>query len=67
MTNIVEDILTWGIALWVPAGATPSERVEGNFTRKALFRRAAPCAPRLAQHAALRGALLFRELPDLLR
>lgn len=28
--NIVEDILTWGIALWGPAGATPSARIERN-------------------------------------
>jgi hypothetical protein len=149
--NIVEDILTWGVALWGPSGATPTARIEGNFvyrtgacgvyisraeggaapgslidnvvvrsgqnerydsgepycwqrpvarhdvpadftergtllfdnrqpreagsappplpeiTREALIRRAAPRAQRLAQHAALRGALLFREVPDLLR
>jgi hypothetical protein len=29
--NIVEDILTWGIALWGPAGATPSARIERNI------------------------------------
>ncbi|MBR9991035.1 MAG: right-handed parallel beta-helix repeat-containing protein, partial [Gemmatimonadetes bacterium] len=28
--NIVEDILTWGIALWGPSGATPSARIERN-------------------------------------
>jgi hypothetical protein len=28
--NIVEDILTWGIALWGPAGATPAARIERN-------------------------------------
>jgi parallel beta-helix repeat protein len=28
--NIVEDILTWGIALWGPAGSTPAARIEGN-------------------------------------
>ncbi|HSJ25703.1 MAG TPA: right-handed parallel beta-helix repeat-containing protein [Longimicrobiales bacterium] len=28
--NIVEDILTWGITLWGPSGATPSARIEGN-------------------------------------
>ena len=28
--NVVEDILTWGIALWGPAGSTPAARVEDN-------------------------------------
>jgi parallel beta-helix repeat protein len=28
--NIVEDILTWGIALWGPNGATPSARIRRN-------------------------------------
>jgi parallel beta-helix repeat protein len=28
--NIVEDILTWGIALWGPAGSTPAARIEDN-------------------------------------
>jgi hypothetical protein len=28
--NVVEDILTWGMALWGPAGATPSARIERN-------------------------------------
>jgi hypothetical protein len=28
--NIVEDILTWGIALWGPDGATPAARIERN-------------------------------------
>jgi hypothetical protein len=29
--NIVEDILTWGIALWGPAGARPAARIEDNI------------------------------------
>ena len=29
--NIVEDILTWGIALWGPDGSTPSARIERNI------------------------------------
>jgi hypothetical protein len=29
--NVVEDILTWGIALWGPAGAMPSARIERNI------------------------------------
>jgi hypothetical protein len=29
--NVVEDILTWGIALWGPDGATPSARIERNI------------------------------------
>jgi hypothetical protein len=29
--NIVEDILTWGIALWGPNGATPSARIRNNI------------------------------------
>jgi hypothetical protein len=28
--NIVEDILTWGISLWGPAGSTPAARIERN-------------------------------------
>ena len=29
--NIVEDILTWGIALWGPDGSTPAARIERNI------------------------------------
>jgi parallel beta-helix repeat protein len=29
--NIVEDILTWGIALWGPDGATPDARIDRNI------------------------------------
>ena len=29
--NVVEDILTWGIALWGPDGATPDARIERNI------------------------------------
>jgi hypothetical protein len=29
--NIVEDILTWGIALWGPDGAAPRARIERNI------------------------------------
>jgi hypothetical protein len=149
--NIVEDILTWGIALWGPADATPGARIERNvvyrtgacgvyiarppgggapgtlldnvivrtglderydggtpycwqrpvarhdvpadfiergtllwdnrqphdagsappplpeLTREALLDRSAPLMQTLRQHAALRGALLFRELPELVR
>jgi nitrous oxidase accessory protein NosD len=28
--NIVEDVLTWGIALWGPSAATPAARIERN-------------------------------------
>jgi parallel beta-helix repeat protein len=28
--NVVEDILTWGISLWGPDGATPAARIERN-------------------------------------
>jgi hypothetical protein len=147
--NVVEDILTWGIALWGPADARPAARIEGNavyrtgacgisldrpaggpppgalrsnvvirtgqderydggepycwqrpvarhrvppdFVEEAnilfdnrqpltagsappplpellaerFFERAAPLTRRLAAHPALRGALLFRDLPEL--
>jgi cyclophilin family peptidyl-prolyl cis-trans isomerase/HEAT repeat protein len=29
--NVVEDILTWGIALWGPGGAHPAARIERNI------------------------------------
>jgi cyclophilin family peptidyl-prolyl cis-trans isomerase len=29
--NVVEDILTWGIALWGPDGSQPSARIERNI------------------------------------
>lgn len=29
--NVVEDILTWGISLWGPDGATPAARIERNI------------------------------------
>jgi hypothetical protein len=32
--NIVEDVLTWGIALWGPAGATPAARIAGNVVHR---------------------------------
>jgi hypothetical protein len=32
--NVVEDILTWGIALWGPAGATPTARIERNVIHR---------------------------------
>jgi hypothetical protein len=32
--NIVEDVLTWGIALWGPAGATPAARIHGNVVHR---------------------------------
>jgi hypothetical protein len=32
--NIVEDILTWGIALWGPDGSTPAARIERNIVHR---------------------------------
>lgn len=29
--NVIEDILTWGIAFWGPNGATPTARIERNI------------------------------------
>ncbi|HEX6133553.1 MAG TPA: right-handed parallel beta-helix repeat-containing protein [Longimicrobiales bacterium] len=29
--NVIEDILTWGIAYWGPNGATPTARIERNI------------------------------------
>jgi cyclophilin family peptidyl-prolyl cis-trans isomerase/HEAT repeat protein len=32
--NVVEDILTWGIALWGPGGAHPAARIERNVVHR---------------------------------